>query len=116
MSIIDKTNKENSNNNISKDIVNNEYYYIKKVRPPILDDNIKTFYKNIIDKINISNKLKKKKTIFVGVIKFKDNEDIEYIHCPLIGIDDKISIGVCNHFESIKNDSVGKKYMASHKY
>jgi hypothetical protein len=45
MTIIDKTNKENSNNNISKDIVSNEYYYIKKVRPPILYDNIKTFYK-----------------------------------------------------------------------
>ena len=58
----------------------------------------------------------KKKTLFVGVIKFKDNEDIEYIHCPLIGINDKISIGVCNHFESIKNDSFGKKHLASHKY
>jgi hypothetical protein len=112
---IDNNRNQTNNNNISKDIVSSEYYYIKKVKPPILDDYIITCYKSIIDNnINISNKLKKK-TLFVGVIKFKDNENIEYIHCPLIGIDN-ISIGVCSHFESVKNDSNGKKHLASHKY
>ena len=118
---INNTNDLNNYNicndtTVSKDTtVSNEYYYIKKVKLPILDNYIIKSYENIINNyINISNTLKRNK-LFVGVIKFKDNENIEYIHCLLIGID-KISIGVCNHFESVQNNSEGKKHMASHKY
>jgi len=60
-----------------------------------------------------------KKQLILGAIKFKDNENIEYIHCPIvnnINENENISIGICKHFESVKNDSVGKKHLATHKY
>ena len=107
----------NDNEAANSYFISNEYYFIKKVKPPIVDENIIISYNKIIDSIKISNKLYKK-TLLVGAIKFKDNENIEYIHCPLLNIEETedICIGVCKHFESVKNDCEGKKLLASHKY
>ena len=103
-----------------KNLITNEYHYIKKVKPPNLDEIVFIKYNNILNNIKVSSKIKKKKLI-VGVIKFKDNEDIEYIHCPLLKLknnngDDDMCIGICKHFESVVNNSNGKKHLASHKY
>ena len=106
----------NDNEATNSYFISNEYYFIKKVKPPIVDENIIISYNKIIDGIKNSNKLNK--TLLVGAIKFKDNENIEYIHCPLLNIEESkdICIGVCKHFESVKNDCEGKKILASHKY
>ena len=107
-------------NNKLKISISNDYFYIKKVKPPILDESVFINYNNILNNIK-SSKTKKKKLI-VGVIKFKDNEDIEYIHCPILKIkdnnnnNDDMCFGVCNHFDSVINNSHGKKNIASHKY
>ena len=107
----------NDNEAANSYFISNEYYFIKKVKPPIVDENIIISYNKIIDSIKSCNKLNKK-TLLVGAIKFKDNENIEYIHCPLLNIEETkdICIGVCKHFESVKNDCEGKKLLASHKY
>ena len=97
-------------------IISNEYYTIKKMKPPKLDENIINSCNKILNKIKMSTRHKKK--LIVGVIKFRDNENIEYIHCPLLTCNDNndICIGVCNHFDSVVNDLNGKKHLASHKY
>ena len=93
-----------------------EYYYIKKVKPTSINENIIQSYENIISKL-LLKKSKGKKQLILGVIKFKDNENIEYIHCPILNnTDGNVCIGICKHFESVKNDSNGKKHLASHKY
>ena len=95
-----------------------EYYYIKKVKPTSINENIIKSYENIISKL-LLKKSKGKKQLILGVIKFKDNENIEYIHCPIVNNtneNENICIGICKHFESVKNDSSGKKHLATHKY
>ena len=108
-------------NNKSNTVISNEYYFIKKVKPPNLDESLFINYNTILNKIRTS-KIKNKKLI-VGVIKFIDNENIEYIHCPILKLkdnnnedDNDMCIGVCNHFESVVNNLDGKKHLASHKY
>ena len=60
---------------------------------------------------------KKQKLIIGGVIKFKDKEGVEYIHCPIVNVSsENIVIGVCKHFDSVINNKEGKKQMASHKF
>jgi hypothetical protein len=95
-----------------------EYYYIKKVKPPSINENIVESYRNIISKL-LLKKSNIKKQLILGAIKFKDNENIEYIHCPIVNNtneNENICIGICKHFESVKNDSSGKKHLATHKY
>ena len=105
--------KENKSNNECS-----EYYYIKKVIPPPINVNIVKSYEDIISKM-LLKKSKMKKQLILGTIKFKDNENIEYIHCPIINNcneNENISIGICKHFESVKNDYLGKRHLATHKY
>ena len=104
----------NTNDNYSECKISNDYYFVKKIKPPKLNVSIYDNYNRILNQIEMSKS--KKKKLIIGVIKFKDDENIEYIHCPIVKLNDGISIGVCDHFDSVVNDSNGKKHLASHKY
>jgi len=98
------SNKDNISSNCS-------YSIIKKMIPPNINESTINSFNRIVEKT------KNKKSIKMGVIKFKDNENNEYIHCPLVSVDhNNIIIGVCKHFESVLNNTEGKKRLASHKY
>jgi len=103
----------NNNDNISSI---GSYYIIKKMIPPNVSECTINSLNTIIEK-SLKLKTMNKKTIKMGVIKFKDNENNEYIHCPLVSVNhDNIDIGVCKHFDSVLNNFEGKKRLASHKY
>ena len=102
-----------NNDNISS---NGSYYIIKKMIPPNINEGTINSFNTIIEK-HLKSKSINKKTIKMGVIKFKDNENNEHIHCPLVSVNhDNFIIGVCKNFDSVLNNFEGKKKLASHKY
>ena len=103
--------------NNKNNIFNNEtYILVKKMIPTNTNEETINLFNKIMNNIKLKS-VKKKQKLIIGVIKFKDKEGIEYIHCPIVNVSsDNIVIGVCKHFDSVINNKEGKKQMASHKF
>ena len=109
-------NDETVTNNSSINKCNETYILVKKMIPPKINIETITLFNGILNDLKLK-KYKKNLKIIIGVIMFKDKDNIEYIHCPIVNVsNENIVIGVCNHFNSVINNKDGKKQIAAHKY
>jgi hypothetical protein len=113
-------NNDNNNNDNNNENNNNKE---KIIQIEEIDNNFMPIMskksKNMFNKLLDSVKNKRNRNLNIGVLKFKDKNNIKYIHCPIKKIKENgkiIKVGVCKTFKSVIDNKENKKLLTIHKF